>query len=208
MISVMDTSVFKTFGEVAGIGGLALGVLLFIFRDVIAKNIFATLSSADSYRLMRLLIVLTFLVACAGIGSWVWATHPAPATATSQTWRDNYALFGARPFPKAQTTTADHKILNVDDRTTMLADLHALLIDDGGEDLRTKYENLNKLVEDAPKWNADNPGWFIVDDGLNTAYSEFKSALRQAAHKHGVDVGQVDKEQFPKKADAPNFSSY
>ncbi len=41
--SAMDADVLKVVGQVAGIGGLALGVFLLLFRDIIRKNIFPKL---------------------------------------------------------------------------------------------------------------------------------------------------------------------
>lgn len=60
-----------TVGKIAGIGGVALGVFLLIFRDVIRRNVFSRLPAAETYRLMRLIIVLTFLIACAGLVTWI-----------------------------------------------------------------------------------------------------------------------------------------
>ena len=34
----MDLNILKTLGQIAGIGGLALGVLLILFREVIRKR--------------------------------------------------------------------------------------------------------------------------------------------------------------------------
>ena len=78
----METSILETVGKVAGIGGVALGVLLIVFREIIRKNIFPKLSPKDSYRLLRTITVLVFAVALAGIGSWVWVSaNPAPSAA-------------------------------------------------------------------------------------------------------------------------------
>ena len=68
----MEAEVLKTVGQIAGIGGLALGVFLFLFRDIIRKNIFPQLTKQHAYRLLRLISVLVFLVAIAGLGAWVW----------------------------------------------------------------------------------------------------------------------------------------
>ena len=68
----MDTELLQTVGQVAGIGGLAIGVLLLVFRQIIAKSIFPTLKKDDAYRLLRLISVLVLAVAIAGIGAWVW----------------------------------------------------------------------------------------------------------------------------------------
>jgi hypothetical protein len=63
-------------GKIAGIGGIALGVLLFVFRDAVAPHI-ARLSKQRAYALLQSIVVLSFTVAVAGIGAWVWTeTHP------------------------------------------------------------------------------------------------------------------------------------
>ena len=70
----MDAEILKIVGQVAGIGGIALGVLLLVFRDVIRKKIFPTLTKEQAYKLLRLVLVLVWLVALAGIGAWVWVS--------------------------------------------------------------------------------------------------------------------------------------
>jgi hypothetical protein len=57
--------------KVAGIGGLAFGVLVLIFREVIRKQIFPTLPPRQAYRLLRLIVVLTFTIALVGLIGWV-----------------------------------------------------------------------------------------------------------------------------------------
>ena len=70
-------STLKVVGQVAGIGGLALGVLLLVFREVIRKNIFPNLAQSQAYRLIRLIVVFTFIIAAFGIGSWVYLQRTA-----------------------------------------------------------------------------------------------------------------------------------
>jgi hypothetical protein len=72
----MDVELLKIAAQVAGIGGLSLGVLLLVFRDVVRKRIFPMLKPEQGYRLLRLIIVLVWLVAVVGIGAWVWVTRP------------------------------------------------------------------------------------------------------------------------------------
>jgi len=75
----MEATLLKTVGQIAGIGGIALGVFLLLFRDIIRKRIFPKLTKAQAFQLIRLIAVLVFLIALAGIGAWVWVeTHPAP----------------------------------------------------------------------------------------------------------------------------------
>lgn len=68
----MDTEILKIVGQVAGIGGVALGVFLLLFRDVIRKNIFPNLSKVQGYRLLMLIIILVWTIALAGIGAWAY----------------------------------------------------------------------------------------------------------------------------------------
>jgi tetratricopeptide (TPR) repeat protein len=72
----MDMELLKIVGQVAGIGGIALGVLLLVFRDVVRKKIFPMLTKEQAYKLLRSALLLTCLIALAGIGAWVWvSTH-------------------------------------------------------------------------------------------------------------------------------------
>lgn len=78
----METGVLETVAKVAGIGGVALGVLLLLFREIVRKSIFPKLSPKDAYRLLTTMTLLVFAVAIAGVGAWVWVgSHPAPAAA-------------------------------------------------------------------------------------------------------------------------------
>jgi hypothetical protein len=78
----MDPATLKVVGVVAGIGGVALGVLLILFREVIRKNIFRTLSQEHGYRLLRLIVVLTWSVALAGLLAWLYVNVNANAGRT------------------------------------------------------------------------------------------------------------------------------
>jgi hypothetical protein len=62
---VLET--LKTFGQVAGIGGIAVGVALFVFRDIIRKTVLRNLSPELSYRLMRLVIGAVWSIAVIGM---------------------------------------------------------------------------------------------------------------------------------------------
>src|SRR3954451_3467297 len=83
----MELQVLKTVGQVAGIGGLALGVFLLLFRDIIRKNIFPKLPAAEAYRLLRLITGAVWSVTVVGILAWVYVetrstTAAAGASAT------------------------------------------------------------------------------------------------------------------------------
>jgi len=70
-------------GKVAGIGGIGFGVFLLLFREVIRKNIFPTLSDDEAYRLIKQFMYLTFGIALAGIAAWTFITVAASTPAGS-----------------------------------------------------------------------------------------------------------------------------
>ncbi len=68
----MELNLFKTLGQIGGIAGISLGVFLLLFRDVIRKNIFPKFKDQQlAYRLLRLIVVLVWSMAIAGIAAWV-----------------------------------------------------------------------------------------------------------------------------------------
>ncbi|MBM3484628.1 MAG: hypothetical protein FJX66_15175 [Alphaproteobacteria bacterium] len=69
----MNTDILKIVGEVAGIGGIAVGVLLIIFRELIRRKIFPQLTKDQSFRMLRMIVASTFAIALLGIGAWVWS---------------------------------------------------------------------------------------------------------------------------------------
>jgi hypothetical protein len=73
----MDAELLKILGQVAGIGGVAIGVFLLIFRDVVRRQIFGRLNKDQTYRLFRLILILTWSIAVLGIGAWMYANRVA-----------------------------------------------------------------------------------------------------------------------------------
>ncbi len=73
----METQVLEITAKAAGIGGVAIGALIIIFRETLRKAVFPRLTRQQGYRLMTLSLVLVWSVALAGIGAWVWAETAA-----------------------------------------------------------------------------------------------------------------------------------
>lgn len=70
----MNQEILKTVGQIAGLGGIALGVLLILFREVIRKNIFPDLTKDAAYKLLRLIVVLVWSISIVGIAAWVYVS--------------------------------------------------------------------------------------------------------------------------------------
>ena len=66
----MDNSLLEMLARIAGIGGVAVGVLLLLFREVLRRTVFSKLSPDHSFQLLRLVVVLTGLVAIGGLTAW------------------------------------------------------------------------------------------------------------------------------------------
>ena len=79
----MEAEILKIVGQIAGIGGLALGVLLIVFRDIVRKKIFPKLPPAEAYRLLRLITVAVWSVAIVGILAWVYVAHASPSNVSA-----------------------------------------------------------------------------------------------------------------------------
>jgi hypothetical protein len=58
-----------TLGKVAGIAGIALGVMLLVFRDVAAK-LARKLRPRDAPKLLRLIVIATWTTGVVGVGVW------------------------------------------------------------------------------------------------------------------------------------------
>jgi len=68
----MGSDVFRSIGSSAGLAGLAIGMIVVLFKEVIRKNIFPQLPKQDAYRLLRTILFLAWSVAIVGIGSWTY----------------------------------------------------------------------------------------------------------------------------------------
>ncbi len=66
----MDSAILKMVG-VAGIGGVALAVVLYVLRDIIGKNIYPLLTKEQAYKLLNRIVVLVFVIGVLGIGAYL-----------------------------------------------------------------------------------------------------------------------------------------
>jgi hypothetical protein len=74
----MEIQLLQAVGKIAGIGGLALGVFVLLFEEVIRKNIFPMLSDDHASGLIRQFMYLTFGVAVVGIAAWTYVSVRIP----------------------------------------------------------------------------------------------------------------------------------
>lgn len=81
----MNSEFIKILGEIAGIGGISLGVLLILFREIIRKNLFKRFSQNESYYFFRLLVILVFAISALGISAYVLVNYFSLRNVAQQT---------------------------------------------------------------------------------------------------------------------------
>ena len=57
-------------GKIAGIGGISLGIIFLLYRQIFAKNNFSNLTPEHGYNILRLSIILLFIIGIVGMLLW------------------------------------------------------------------------------------------------------------------------------------------
>lgn len=81
----MEAQVIETVAKAAGIGGIAIGALLLVFRETLRKSIFPKMTREQGYKTIRMILIMVWTVALAGIAAWVWAGSQPPGETLSTT---------------------------------------------------------------------------------------------------------------------------
>lgn len=103
-----DVNLIKLFAQVAGLGGLALVLVLLVFRDVIRKDVFARLTKQQSYKLFRLIIVLTSVLSVTGMGAWVYVSRDPPRPTSTRVVISGMVQTAEGQPLRGVVITADH----------------------------------------------------------------------------------------------------
>jgi hypothetical protein len=200
----MDPALLEALGKAAGIGGLALGVFLVIFRNIIRKNIFPRLPAESAYRVIRLILVLTFLISALGIGAWIYVTvgtaslHGAVDEAEvkktfQQIGGTGWILLGNYDSDKGEWTFgpffdpvhARHDVRNglpaIGDTIKVTATRHVVILDWHTRKLERRF---------------DRPG---LDKGVIGEAEDYTPSMLGAGAL--VDIGDVSAGHFPGRQD-------
>ncbi|MDP2770957.1 MAG: hypothetical protein Q8O81_14120 [Giesbergeria sp.] len=81
----MNLELLKSVAQVAAPAGIAIGVFLYVARDVVAKNIFPNLTKQQSFRLIMFVVFAAWTVALAAIAAWAYVALPRMGNATAAT---------------------------------------------------------------------------------------------------------------------------
>lgn len=98
----MDYELFKIVGALAGLGGIGIAAVVYIFKEIIRKEIFPQLTKAQAYSLLNRMVVLTAIIGFVGITAYViLSLQRTPATPVQH---DEYAT-SPTPTPPTNVQT-------------------------------------------------------------------------------------------------------
>lgn len=83
----MESKILTSLGRIAGVGGVALGVFLLIFRGVLEKQFLpqAGLQSDQAFAVILSLMIFTFGIAGIGLIAWLIGRTAGPKVPASMT---------------------------------------------------------------------------------------------------------------------------
>lgn len=85
-------SIIKDFGLIAGLAGIALGVFLFLFREVIRKNIFQSLSRTQSFSIILVFMIMVWTLSLVSIYLYYQQPDDNRNEKNCSTWLYNKSL--------------------------------------------------------------------------------------------------------------------
>lgn len=110
----MDYGILKTVGQVAGLGGLAIGMSILVFRDIIRKTVFQNLKRDQAYTIIKLIIGASWTVALAGIGAWAYVSvaqaNPKPVEPRDDPVTFHPVVTMTRPIKEQVQLFAEDKV--------------------------------------------------------------------------------------------------
>ncbi len=198
-------------GQIAGIGGIALGVFLILFREIIRKSMYPILKKEHAYYLFLIIVICVFLVAIAGIGAWIYGARSSGVT--------NIYKYGITPEKHRADLNAQENAIRQELQTTIdlsgsrkrdlegtLAEVERRLSDSDvsyrqeierrkgieAELIRLKKILPEKQIERALKRFRENGDAVAVDRLLAVAESKgIEYASSAAFHRGKIAVGQM-----------------
>ncbi|WP_299522324.1 hypothetical protein [Winogradskyella sp.] len=90
----MEQELLKSLGQIAGLAGIVSGIALILFRQIIQKQFFSSLTKKHSYRIILTITIAVWTIALAGIGAWAYVeiNGKKPIETTSEVSLDSFKL--------------------------------------------------------------------------------------------------------------------
>jgi hypothetical protein len=156
----MDVQIFRTLGGVAGLAGLAIGMIVLLYREIVRKNVFPTLTKRDSYRLLRNIAILSWSIAMFGILCWVWSTavlHRSQPAAT------DLAVVPEEPLVVAGTVVDQSTNMGIGQATIVVDEQNASFVSEDTGNFRIVLAGTKR---DPVRLSVTKDGYFKVDQSV------------------------------------------
>ncbi len=79
----MEPDVVKTVGQIAGIGGIAIGIILLLYKEFLSNANLKKMDATQTFKTTKLFLWLTWTIAILGLASWMFLEMKKPTTSTS-----------------------------------------------------------------------------------------------------------------------------
>jgi hypothetical protein len=156
----MDVQIFRTLGGVAGLAGLAIGMIVLLYREIVRKNVFPTLTKRHSYRLLRNIAILSWSIAMFGILCWVWSTavlhRSQPAAADA-------AVVPEEPLVVAGTVVDQSTNMGIGQATIVVDEQNASFVSEDTGNFRIVLAGTKR---DPVRLSVTKDGYFKVDQSV------------------------------------------
>jgi hypothetical protein len=103
----MDAEVLKIVGQVAGFGGLALGVFFLLFKDLLKKVVAPQMTPEHWFKVVVIFMILVWSIAVLGIGAWVYGGTRDPSGTRGPNPTDPFVIYTMRSNVNAGGYTLD-----------------------------------------------------------------------------------------------------
>ncbi len=186
----MEANLMKTLGQIAGIGGISLGVLLIVLRDIIRKNIFPKFKDEKlAFSLLRLIVIVVWVTAIAGIGAWVYTSVSGHKIADTISIKDA-AFSGNIKFDDAQIIFNQYQLITgkpLEDEKLKEEIERSLNLIKGGlyKDAIPLLKEIAQQVKIPAIYN-NLGGLYTVTQNYENAQTEFKKAIERDPDNQAV----------------------
>jgi hypothetical protein len=81
----MDSLLLSSLASVLGVAGVGLGLILLLYKRILAMDVFSRLPGTRTYRLLLAMAVMVWLSAMAGLAGWLWLETTKPVLRQAET---------------------------------------------------------------------------------------------------------------------------
>jgi len=181
-----------------GIGGLALSVLFVLFKNIIKKNIFPSLSQVQGYKILRLIIILVFVISLVSIIIYFLLDYKTKSNTQTHNGSDTASSTRKLEITGNNNTTIqgnNNQITNVSNEPLTYNNY----TEDKEPDTLGAFLNKNMGKEVFLNLYFSNPKWDDDPDTVNQNYTKHSYQITEFENKpfdENSNYGNITKIEF------------